>query len=70
MPSSPGGLAQVALGACDKAVEDFGALLEIEPDHAGALSAKAFARIDCGQFEEAIQDFDWLIKLAPDDAHT
>ena len=59
----------MALGVYGKAIDDFGAVLELEPDHAGALSARASARIEYEQFEEAIQDFDRLIELAPDDAH-
>ena len=61
--------AHVALGDYGKAIDDFGALQELEPHHTGALTAKAFALIECQQFQEAVQNFDRLIALVPEDSH-
>ena len=62
------GVARLRIGANEEAVEDFSAILEVNPDEIGALYARGVARQWLGRDDEADEDFDRLAELAPDEA--
>ena len=62
------GVARLRIGANEKAIENFSAILEVNPDERGALYARAVARQWLGRDDEANEDFDRYFELAPDEA--
>ena len=50
-----------------KAIEDFSAVIEADPENLGAYMTRGFVLSNLGRHEEAARDYGRLIELAPDD---
>lgn len=62
------GVALAGVGLQGQASADFDRALELDPEHAAALSNRCRANIRGGDLKAAIEDCDAAIKLQPDDA--
>ena len=50
-----------------KAIEDFSAVIEADPENFGAYMTRGFVLSNLGRHEEAAKDYGRLVELAPDD---
>ncbi len=55
------------LAGYERAIEDFTAVIGIDPDNWGALFGRGYARMRLGEYRGAIEDYDQVIRLRPDD---
>ena len=59
-------MAHIDLMRFERAIEDFSAVISVEPDNAGAYMAGAYAHTMLGKHGEAVMDYDRLVVLMPD----
>jgi tetratricopeptide (TPR) repeat protein len=57
-------------GLYDRAAEDYGRLIDIEPSNAKAWNNRCWDRAVLGRLEEALADCSEALRLAPDDPAT
>ena len=50
-----------------KAIEDFSAVIEADPENLGAYMTRGFVLSNLERHEEAARDYGRLVELAPDD---
>ena len=55
------------LGEPEKAVEDFGKAIALDPDNIESLRYRAVLYRELGEPEKAVRDYDEIIRLGPGD---
>ncbi len=61
------GCAHAELDAFQKALEDFGRAIALDPEDIDSLRNRAVMYLELGEPEKAVQDYDEVIRLDPDD---
>ena len=59
------GLASLAMGNQEKAIEEFDQVLRIEPEMAKAYNGRGIARTQHGDLDRAIADYDQALRIEP-----